>query len=49
MNDDVIKLRENVSHESSKGLILSDDSIITDNFNKIKYSGNVVSVLKSSN
>ena len=49
MNDDVIKLRENVSHESSKGLILSDDSIITDNFNKIKYSGNVVSILKSSN
>ena len=49
MNDDVINLRDNVSHESSKGLILSDDSIITDNFNKIKYSGNVVSILKSSN
>ena len=47
MNNDVIKLNEKVSHESIKGLILSDSSIITNNFNKIIYLGNVKSLIKN--
>ena len=45
MNNDVIELIENVSHESIEGLILSDNSIISDNFNKISYAGNVKSTI----
>ena len=47
MNNDVIKLNDKVSHESIKGLILSDSSIITNNFNKIIYLGNVKSFIKN--
>ena len=48
MNENIIKLKENVSHESMKGIILSDSSIITNNFNKINYFGNVESLINTS-
>ncbi len=43
MTDDIIELNENVSHQTNDGIILSDKSIITNNFSKISYIGNVVS------
>ncbi len=43
MTDDIIELNENVSHQTNEGIILSDKSIITNNFSKISYIGNVVS------
>ena len=49
MNNDLIKLSENVSHENIEGLILSDSSVITNNFNKIMYLGNVETIIKNSN
>lgn len=49
MENDVIKLRQGVSHESYELLILSDNSIITENFNKINYAGNVISIIKNFN
>ena len=47
IQNDIIELAENVSHKSLKGLILSDSSIITNNFNTINYSGNVVSLINT--
>ena len=47
MKNDIIMLSNNVSHESSEGLIHADSSIITDNFNNIKYLGNVLSVIEN--
>ncbi len=48
IQNDIIELAENVSHESMKGIILSDSSIITNNFNKITYFGNVESLINTS-
>ena len=48
IQNDIIELTENVSHETMKGLILSDNSVITNNFNKITYFGNVVSLINTS-
>ena len=48
MNSDIIKLSESVSYENIKGLVLSDNSVISENFNKIIYSGNVKSIIKLS-
>ena len=48
IQNDIIELVENVSHESIKGLILSDSSVITNNFNKITYFGNVESSINTS-
>ena len=48
IQNDIIELVENVSHESMKGLILSDSSTITNNFNKITYFGNVESLINAS-
>ena len=48
IQNDIIELAENVSHESMKGIILSDSSIITNNFNKITYFGNVESLINIS-
>ena len=48
IQNDIIELAENVSHESIKGLILSDSSTITNNFNKITYFGNVESLINAS-
>jgi hypothetical protein len=48
MQNDIIELVENVSHKNIKGLILSDSSIITNNFNKITYFGNVESLINAS-
>ena len=48
IQNDIIELAENVSHESMRGLILSDSSIITNNFNKITYFGNVKSLINTS-
>ena len=48
IQNDIIELAENVSHESMRGLILSDSSIITNNFNKITYFGNVESLINTS-
>ena len=48
IQNDIIELAENVSHESMKGLILSDSSTITNNFNKITYFGNVESLINTS-
>ena len=47
-DNNFIELAENVSHESIKGLILSDSSTITNNFNKITYFGNVESLINTS-
>tara|TARA_Y100000992_G_scaffold291733_1_gene248439 strand:+ start:35 stop:547 length:513 start_codon:yes stop_codon:yes gene_type:complete len=47
MNNNIIKLSENVSHRSIEGLIISDNSIISDNFNKISYTGNVKSEINN--
>ena len=47
MNKDIIKLNENVSHESIEGLVFSDSSIISSNFSKIIYAGNVETIIKS--
>ena len=47
-NADVIKGKKLVWKDTNLSRT-KGDSIITDNFNKIKYSGNVVSVLKSPN
>jgi len=48
IQNDIIELSENVSHESMKVLILSDSSTITNNFNKINYFGNVESLINAS-
>ena len=48
IQNDIIELSENVSHESMKGLIVSDSSTITNNFNKITYFGNVESLINNS-
>jgi hypothetical protein len=48
IQNDIIELSENVSHESIKGLILSDSSTITNNFNKITYFVNVESLINAS-
>tara|TARA_B100001027_G_scaffold211820_1_gene180460 strand:- start:451 stop:963 length:513 start_codon:yes stop_codon:yes gene_type:complete len=48
IQNDIIELVENVSHKNIKGLILSDSSIITNNFNKITYFGNVESLINAS-
>ncbi len=48
IQNDIIELAENVNHESMKGLILSDSSTITNNFNKITYFGNVKSLINTS-
>ena len=48
IQNDIIKMSENVSHKNIKGLILSDDSIITNNFNKITFFGNVESFIITS-
>ena len=48
MQKDIIQLLENVSHKSMRGLILSDSTTITNNFNKITYFGNVESFIKTS-
>ncbi len=47
IQNDIIELAENVSHESMKGIIMSDSSIITNNFNKINYFGNVKSLINT--
>ena len=47
MNENIIKLKENVSHESIEGLILSNNSLILNNFNKIIYTGNVETTIKN--
>lgn len=49
MQNDIINLMEDVSHKNLTGLIISDSSIITNNFNEINYSGNVVSILNNEN
>ena len=49
ITNDIIKLSENVSHESIDALILSDNSTIKDNFNKIIYTGNVISLTTNDN
>ncbi len=49
MNKDIIKFNENVSHENTKGLVLSDTSVVSNNFNKILYLGNVKSIIKRVN
>ena len=48
MTKDIIELSENVSHQTNDGLILSDKSVITNNFSKISYKGNVVSIFNNS-
>ena len=48
IQNDIIELAENVSHKNKKGLILSDSSTITNNFNKISYFGNVESLINTS-
>lgn len=47
IKSDIIKLNENVRHESTDGLVLSDASIITHNFKKITYEGNVISIIRN--
>ena len=42
-----IKLSKNVSHESAEGLVISDNTTITNSFNSIVYEGNVVSTFKN--
>ena len=49
IKNDIIKLSENVSHKNLEGSIISDRSIITNDFNKINYSGNVRSILNNLN
>ena len=41
MKNDIINLKENISHNIEEGIITSDNSIISDNFNNFKYEGNV--------
>ncbi len=47
MKQDMIILQNNVRHESPSGLILSDNSTITNNFSNIVYQGNVTSVINN--
>jgi len=47
MEQDMIILQNNVRHESPSGLILSDNSTITNNFSNIVYKGNVTSVINN--
>ena len=49
MENDVIHLKENVRHESIEGIIFADSSLITNNFNNITYTGNVLSIFKDAN
>ena len=49
IKNDVIKLEENVSHESIDGKIVSDTSEISENFNKIVYTGNVETIINTNN
>ena len=41
MNNDIIKLRDNVTHSINQGLIVADKSVISKNFNSFNYEGNV--------
>ena len=45
MKNDIIKFLDKISHQNNEGLIIADSSIITKNFNKITYEGNVVTIL----
>ena len=41
MENDIIDLKDNISHSIREGLITSDNSVISNNFNNFKYEGNV--------
>tara|TARA_Y100000816_G_scaffold156481_1_gene111624 strand:+ start:1800 stop:2312 length:513 start_codon:yes stop_codon:yes gene_type:complete len=45
MNNDIIKFIENVSHDSINGFIVADNSVVSQNFNKILYEGNVITTI----
>ena len=47
IQNDIIELAENVSHESMRGLICLT-VLYTNNFNKITYFGNVESLINTS-
>jgi hypothetical protein len=49
MNEEIITLNESVSHANTAGIILSDSTVISNNFNKIIYIGNVKSILNNTN
>ena len=49
MNEEIITLIESVSHANTAGIILSDSTVISNNFNKIIYIGNVKSILNNTN
>ena len=46
VENDIIDLKVNISHSIKEGLITSDNSVISDNFNIFKYEGNVATKLK---
>ena len=41
MENDIIDLKDNINHSIKEGLITSDNSVISNNFNNFKYEGNV--------
>ena len=45
MNNDIIRLKDSVSHESIDGKIISESSEISENFNTIIYTGNVETII----
>lgn len=45
MANDIIILKENISHNINEVLVIADNSTISQNFNIFKYEGNVSTVL----
>ena len=46
LEKDIVTFNDNISHKNFGGLILADTSIITENFNKLTYVGNINATFK---
>ena len=45
IKNDIIKLKDNISHNINEVLIVADNSTISKNFNNFEYKGNVSTTL----
>ena len=45
MQKDIIELNDSVIHKNKSGIVIAENSTVTQNFNKIVYEGNVLTTL----
>ena len=45
MTNNIINFSKNVSHESNDGVVIANNSTISENFNNILFTGNVYTTL----